>query len=160
VLADAWRPQWAASSTALVQTTAILMTAAAAALLAILVPPFARLFLRASRGHVEVRQHAESLFLRHALFSTRRRTAVLILISLFERRMEILADTGLRDCVTDADWQTIVARMAPRLRERRPFHALQEGVTAIESLLVSKGFTGRQVDVDELSNRTIEERGE
>lgn len=160
VLADASRPQWVTANTAIAHVMAILATGGAAALFSIFVPPFGRLFLRASRAHAEVRQYAESLFLRHALFASRRRTAVLMLVSLFERRIEILADEGLRARVTDEDWQTAVARMTPRLREGRAFHALQEGLAAVEELLASKGFRGEPGDVNEFSNRPIEERGE
>ena len=79
-------------------------------------PAFARLFLRAARRDVEVRQYAQSLFLTRGLFGTRDRTAVLILISLFERRIEILPDVGLHGRVSETDWQTVIARMTPHLR--------------------------------------------
>jgi putative membrane protein len=160
VLADAAWPQWVTANTARVHVMAMLAAGAAAALLAVFVPPFARLFLRRSRAHVEVRQYAESLFLRHALFASRRRTAVLVLVSLFERRIEILADEGLRARVTGAEWEAIVAQMAPRLREGRASHALQESLAAIDALLASKGFRAEAGDVDDLPNQPIQERGE
>ena len=159
VLADAAWPQWVTANTAMVHVMAILAAGGAAALVAVFVPPFARLFLRGSRAHVEVRQYAESLFLRHALFASRRRTAVLVLLSRFERRIEILADQGLRGRVADAEWEAIVARMAPRLREARPAHALQEGIAAIDALLGSKGLRAEAGDVDDLPNQPIQERG-
>jgi putative membrane protein len=158
VLADTAWPQWATSNAALIQATTILGAAAASALLAIFVPPFARLFLRATRRDLEVRQHAQSLFLTRELFKTRGRTGVLILVSLFERRVEILPDTGLHARVSEADWGSVVARMTPRLREARPFHALQEGLAALEDMLVSKGFQPG-ADPNELPDRPIEERG-
>lgn len=160
VLADAWRPQWTVSSTAILHAGVVLGAAAACALLAIFAPPFARLFLRPARSQVEVRQYAESLFLRHELFATRRRAGVLILVSLFERRIEIVADTGLRDRVTDGDWQAVIAGMAPHLRERRPADALRHALTACGALLESKGFAAAAGDQDVLSNRPIEERGD
>ena len=158
VLADTARPQWVTSHTALIQVTMILGAAAASALLTIFVSPFARLFLRATRRDLEVRQHAQSLFLTRELFKTRGRTGVLILVSLFERRVEILPDTGLHARVSEADWGSVVARMTPRLREARPFHALQEGLAALEDMLVSKGFQPG-ADPNELPDRPIEERG-
>ena len=159
VVADARAPQWTTAYSALLHAAAILLSAGAAALLAIFVPPFARLFLREAHSDVEVRHYAESLFLRHALFGTRRRTAVLIFISLFERRIEILADTGVAGRVTEVDWHGIIARMTPRLRERRPFHALEDALTAAESLLVSRGFAATPGDTNELPDRPIQERG-
>jgi putative membrane protein len=160
VLADAWRPQWSVSATAILHVGVVLGAAAACALLAIFAPPFARLFLRPARGQIEVRQYAESLFLRRGLFATRRRTAVLILISLFERRIEIVADTGFRDRVTDAEWQAVIATMSSHLRDRRPGDALREALAACAALLEAKGFAAVEGDLDVFPNRPIEERGE
>lgn len=158
VFADARWPQWVTASTALLQATIVLGVAAASALVAIAVPPFARLFLSTIRRDVEVRQYAQALFLTRELFKTRNRTGVLILVSLFERRVEIIADTGLHPRVSEADWQSVIARMTPRLREGRAFHALQEGLAALEELLLSRGFAP-DASANELVDRTIEERG-
>ena len=160
VAADAARPQWVTANTAIAHVMAILATGAAAALAAIFVPAFGRQFLRPSRTAVEVRQYAESIFLRHALFEARGRAAVLVLVSLFERRIEILADEGLRARAPGADWHAVVARMTPRLREGRTFHAMQEGLAAVEQVLVDNGCHGEAGLCDDLPNRPIEERGE
>ena len=159
VIADLWRPDWVTAGTALLHAVTILGVAAASALLAVFVPAFGRLFLRATRAEIEVRQHAQSLFLTRELFRTRQRTAVLVVVSLFERRIEILPDTGLHDRVTEADWSGVIARMTPRLREARPFHALQEGLAALEALLAAKGFQGDAARDNPLPDRPIEERG-
>ena len=158
VLADVRWPQWVTSHTALIHATTILGAAAASALLAVFVPPFARLFLRPTRRDLEVRQHAQSLFLTRELFKTRGRTGVLILVSVFERRVEILPDTGLHTRVSEADWGSVIARMTPRLREARPFQALQEGLAALADLLASKGFQPG-AGPNELPDRPIEEHG-
>jgi putative membrane protein len=160
VIADALWPHWTVSYTAVMHAIAILGAGAASALIAIFAPPFGRLFLRQSRIDSEVRQYAESMFLRRSLFATSRRTAILILISLFERRIEIVADEGCHPRVTLADWQAVIARMAPRLRERRPGDALREALTAVDALLQARGFTRGDGPADTLSNRAIEERGQ
>jgi putative membrane protein len=159
VVADLWRPEWVTSATALLHAITILGAGAVVALLAVFAPPFARLFLRTVRAEVEVRQRAQSMFLTREMFRTPERTAVLVLVSLFERRIEILPDTGLHDRVIDADWRAVIARMAPRLREARPFHALQEGLAAIEALLTARGFQGGESGENVLPDRPIEERG-
>ncbi len=158
VLLDARWPQWITSATPLIQATTILGVGAASALAAIASPPFARLFLGAARRDVEVRQYAQSLFLARELFATRGRTGVLILVSVFERRVEILPDTGLHARIAKADWDAVIASMTPRLGDARPFHALQEGLTTLDAVLVSRGFQPGD-DMNALANRTIEERG-
>jgi putative membrane protein len=147
------------SVTALVPTVVILGSGAIAALLAIFVPPFARLFLREARSHAEVKQYAESLFLRHELFRARGRTAVLILVSQFERRVEVLPDTGLRARVGEAEWRQVIDTMVPHLRETGPFPALEVGIAYVERLLASKGFHATPGTTNELPDRPIEESG-
>lgn len=152
VLAEAWRPEWVTADTTLLDTATVLGVAAACALAAVFVPPFARLFLGAHRRDLEVRQHAQSLFLTRELFATRSRTGVLILVSVFERRIEILPDTGLHARVSEADWRTVVGRMTPHLRESRPFHALEEGLGAAEAMLTAKGVLAAGAVANELSD--------
>lgn len=159
VMADAWKPQWVTSYTALVHGAVILLTGGSAALVAMFTPPFARLLLRRNRADIEVRHYAESLFFRRGLFRTRERTAVLILVSLFERRIEILADDGLNARVTAAAWDGVITRMTPHLRSERPFEALKEALDAVEGVLESRGFHATPEASDDLPNRTIEEQG-
>jgi putative membrane protein len=159
VIVDSLRPQWVTWETALVHAVTILGVAAAFAMLAVFVPGFGRLFLRDARSHLEVKQYAQSLFLKRELFRTEDRDAVLILVSEFERRIEILPDVGLHNRVTEIEWRRVVDAMAPHLRETRRSHALQAGLRTIEQLLVSKGFHGRGHGSNELPDRPIKERG-
>ena len=162
VVADLARPQWLTANVALVDTVTILGTGAASALLAVFVPAYARFFLRSTRRDAEVRRYAEALFLRHELFKTRERNGILILVSCFERKVEILADVGLHRRVSDAEWRPVIARMTPLLRERRFAEALQEGLAAVEELLAAKGLNAR-MDAgveNELPDRPIDEGGE
>jgi len=159
VLADFWVQPWLTSSTALLHAVAVLGSAAACALLAVFVPSFARLFLRGTRGHAAVNDHAQSFFLRHELFATHHRTGVLILVSRFERRVEILPDTGLHGRIGEAEWRQVIEAMTPYLREARAFHALEAGIAAVERLLVARGFNGNAGSTNELPSRPIEESG-
>jgi putative membrane protein len=159
VVADMVRPEWITASTALFHALTILLLGAAAALAAVFVPPFGRLFLRETRRDVEVRQYAESLFLKRGLFATLRRTAVLVLISLFERRIEILADTGFDGRIGEPDWHGVIARMTPRLKRNKAADALREGLSALEALLTARGFTAGEGGSNELPDRPIEEAG-
>ncbi len=159
VAVDAWRPDWVTGQTALTHAIAILGTAAIAALLAVFVPPFGRLFLRTARRETEVRQYAESLFLRREIFGTTGRTGILVFASLFERRVVILPDVGLRERVGHADWDRVISRMTDPLRRSRPAEALLAGLEETEALLVAKGFHTDVPAANALSNRPIEESG-
>jgi len=159
VLADWLRPDWTIGYAALLHAVAILGAGAAFALLVVFVPAFARLFLRPPRRDLEVRRHAESLFLKRELFRTRERNGVLLLVSLFERKVEILPDVGFRGRVSAAEWHQAIARMTPLLRGGRPADAMTEGLAAVEALLVAKGFSAQPGERNELPDRPIVERG-
>jgi putative membrane protein len=159
-LADYLRPAWVTTSTLVLHAVAVLGSGATLAALTILLPACARPFLRRTRADAEVRQFAESLFLRQGIFATRARTGLLLFVSLFERRIEIVADTGLNGRIGAADWNAVIARMTPHLRGRQPFAAMRDALTELEALLVAKGFTPAPDTTNELPNRTIEEAGE
>ena len=159
VLADAVHPAWVTASTAMLHAITILGAGAACALAAAFVSPVARLFLRGVRVQEEVRRYAESLFLRHALFATRERCGVLVLVSLFERRVEIVADSGFAGRVAAAEWHAVIARMTPHLRNRRPSDALRASIAAVEELLAARGYTAGGGG-NQLPDDVIEERGQ
>lgn len=159
VVADALRPQWLTADATLIDVMTILGFGAASALLAIFFPAYARLFLRSTRRDAEVRRCAEALFLRHELFKTRARNGVLILVSCFERKVEILADIGLNERVSESEWRSVIDRISPLLAQRRFADALLEGLAAVESLLAAKGFEATPGAEDELPDRPIDEGG-
>jgi putative membrane protein len=158
VVADTLSPRWSGAENALIFAVAMLGAGAVSALLAVVAPPYARLFLRASRRDLEVRHYAQAFFLRRELFATRGRTGTLLLVSLFERKVEILADVGLHARFDAADWRTVIDAMTPLLRERRCFGALEQGVARIEALLLAKGMTATRGG-NELPDRPIQETG-
>jgi putative membrane protein len=160
VTTDYLRPAWVTASTAVLHAFVILGAAALCALATIFLPGFARLLLRDVRAEAEVRQYAESLFLRRGLSTTRGRTGLLVLVSLFERRIEIVADTGFTARVTEAEWRAVIARMTPHFANARPFDGLRDALAAIEGLLTAKGFRAAPGAANELPDAAIEERGE
>lgn len=149
VLAAGFEAQWYAQRDALCHAIIMLGIGAASALAAVWIPAWARLFLRPSRRDVEVRQHAQAIFLTRELFATKERTGLLILVSRFERKIQLWPDVGLRERVSAAEWHTVIARMTPSLRAGRPSHALHEGLSAVEELLVHKGIVAAPRDNDE-----------
>lgn len=152
------RPAWPAQHAAVLLALAILGTGALCALLAVAMPAFARLYLDTARRDAEVRQYAASLFLARELFRTKGRTAILILVGVFERKVVILPDVGIRPQLGDEELRRAIVQMAPPLAAGRFAEALQAGLGALEALLAAKGCTGPARD--EIAREYIEETGE
>ena len=158
VVADALSPRWTGADSALIFAVAILGAGAVSALLAVAAPAYARLFLRATRRDLEVRHYAQAFFLRRELFATRGRNGILLLVALFERKVEILPDVGLHARFDRTDWRTVIDAMTPLLRERRCFGALQQGVGRLQALLLAKGMSAASGG-NELADRPVQETG-
>lgn len=146
----------------LLAVVALLGAGAVAALATVFFPPFARLLLDSARRDAEVRQYAESFFLARDLVRTRQRSAVLLLVGLFERSVVILPDSGVRARVDAAELAAVIARMTPSLAAGRIAPALLDGLDALETLLAAKGFAGAAGDGgdDEIGEEIFEEKGE
>ena len=155
VAIDVGRPDWLSARALLLQTLFILGGGALAGLAATRLPAFAKLFLSTARATIEARQCAESLFLTRQLFVTPRRDAVLVLVSQFERRVVIVPDTYCRGLVATAEWESVIAQMAPLLREGRFAEALTVGLAAVEALLVDKGIARPAGERDNLLPDTL-----
>ena len=158
VVLDAWRPEWATVHTTWFDVVPILAAGALSALGAITIPEYGRLFLDRVRSAGEVRQYAQSLFLERQLSRTRSRHGVLVLASLFERKVEIVADVGFDGRVDAAAWDEAIEAMTPLLAAARPAEALLRALERIEALLTARGFVAGGAG-SELSNRPIDEDG-
>ena len=142
-LADLANPAWTGAALVLTSVLLVLGAGAGCAVAAVFVPTVTRLFLRESRIALETEQYAKAQFLDRELFKTRERTTILLLVSLLERRVVILADAGLRPQATAADWQGVIGRMAAPLRAGRRVEAVLAGLDAIDELLGRLGIARR-----------------
>lgn len=156
-IGDVLRPDWVTSTTLLVSLATVMLVGAGVSLLAIFVPPFARLFLARARREVEVRQYAQAFFLERQLFRTRKRQGILILVARFERRVELIADIGFDGRIAAAEWGSVIPPMVPLLREGRADDALLAGLDALDALLASRGFAGDGQASNELPDATMHE---
>lgn len=151
-------PLASSGAAVLLAVVTVLAAGAGLALLCIVIPDFARLFLHAHRADVETRQYAESLFLSRQLFATRERQAVLLLISLFERRVVILPDTGLAKKINQENIENIIRRMRPSLADGRTAQALEAGLKKLEEIISAGAHL--EASSNELPDSIIEEKGE
>lgn len=135
---------------------AILAGGAVFALLTLLIPNFAKQFLSSHRAEVEVRQYAESLFLSRELFATRKRVGILVLVSLFERKVIILPDKGLNDQLKSDALQRIISAMTEFLKRGKITRAFESALEQLSQILESNV---QGTNKNELSDEIIEEKG-
>ena len=115
-----------------------------------------RPFLVGSKIDEEVYQRALQAFFSRDLHATRDRTGILVMASLFEQRVEILADTGINAKVSKDTWQGIVSDMIGTIKSGD----LTEGFcTAVGQCgeVLAKDFPGTHDNPDEISNKVIVE---
>ena len=149
-----WMPQTTLLTAAI---SATFLVGVLFALLTVGITGLARLFLTENRSQEEVRQYAESVFLDRGLFATSQRTGILVLVSMFERQVIILPDTGLQEFLSRETIEEIISGMAPILASGDVARALEEGLKGLEKILTGKIEDGSLPN--ELANDIIEEKG-
>lgn len=133
---------WVADSALAAHVLIIPGSGALLALLATLFLPVARLFVDAARREGEVMQFAQALFFRRGLDRTHARVGILLLVSLFERRVVILADEGFDGRIAASDWKALTSRIALLLRHAGTASAVRAGLDAMLALLLERGYRG------------------
>lgn len=115
-------------------------------------PPLRRRLAGASALEARVEQAAGREFLRHEVFRTRDRTGVLIYVSLFERRVAVLADEGVYRAVPRERWRELAESVAAGMKTRGAESVLLEAVASAGALVRELGPRRRADDVNELSD--------
>ena len=81
------------------------------------------------------RDRALTLFGKLRVWDTEHNNGVLIYLLLAEHAIEIVADRGLNRHVSPAEWQAIVAGMAPAFRDGHFEAGLNAAIDAVDALL-------------------------
>lgn len=115
-----------------------------------------RLFIARHEIDAEVEEAAVTSFFKNGVYRTRDETGILIFISLFERRVWVLADRGINRKVAQDQWDGIVARLITGIRQQRARDAICTAVAEIGELLATH-FPIREDDRDELTNLIVED---
>ena len=118
-------------------------------------PGLKRRLIHPAEMVAEVEEKALVAFLEHRLYQTRDATGVLILISLFERRVRVLADTGISTVVPQQEWDGIVATITAGIRAGKTCDALCTAIGRCGDLLAER-FPRKADDTDELPNLITE----
>ncbi len=119
--------------------------------------PFIRLLTPTDRMNHKVRLRAEHAFVQHAVAQTRERTGVLIMVSLLEHEIYVLADQPLYQRVPAERWSSVVGAAVSRLKTGDIVGGLCQSIQAC-GVLLAEVCPGRQGDnPNELSNELVQE---
>lgn len=119
------------------------------------IPAVKRRLIQPEEMTAEVREKALVSFLEHGLHETRDRTGILILVSLFERRVQVLADSGINRKVPERTWDEIVAIITAGLKQGDACSAICRAIERCGELL-QEHFPIKADDTDELPNLIVE----
>jgi putative membrane protein len=117
-------------------------------------PGIQRLFISQTEMDAEVREAAVVQFHRRGLHRTRERNGVLLYLSVFERRVRVLADRGISERIPEGFWQEAVDEAVAGIREGRPADAVCRCVERIARVLAEQ-FPMKPGDTDELANLLV-----
>lgn len=104
----------------------------------------------------EVRQKAIESFFYNNLHHTKERTGILIMISMLERRVEILADSGINMKVEKNTWNKVVKNLTKSIKSGSLANGFIESINECGNIL-TEHFPAEKENVDELSNEVIVE---
>jgi putative membrane protein len=117
-------------------------------------PALRRRIIPPAEMAAEVEEKALLAFLEHGLHRTRGETGILILISLLEHRVYVLADRGINAVVPPHTWDEIVATVTEGIRQGRTADALCAAIDRCGDLLQAH-FPRQADDTDELPNLIV-----
>lgn len=119
-------------------------------------PSIKRRLVRQSRMAEAVDQRSLAAFTAQGLHHTRGETGILILASLFEHRVEVLADRGINEKVPPGTWDQIVRIITVGLKSKNGCAAFCAAIDECSKIL-ARHFPRSPDDRDELKNKLVME---
>jgi putative membrane protein len=102
-----------------------------------MIPSLKRFFTTQAEMNYEVHRRSLESFHQHDLHSTADRTGVLILISSFEKRVVVLADSGINSKVDTHHWDEIVKSITTKIGENSFIEGLCNGIATCGKTLAT-----------------------
>ncbi len=102
----------------------------------------------------EVEEAAITGFFHEGLYRTRDGTGILIFISVFERRVWVLADRGINEKVKQGQWDEIVGMIIEGIKNNDQASAICKAIEEVGRTL-KEHFPIKVADMDELQNLII-----
>jgi len=154
ILGVRWFSGWggAAITEGMMPVLIVILTGASGAAIAQWIPAVKRRL--AGRGRLAIATHHRAMeaFVEKEVFLTRERTGILLFISLFEHRIEVVGDSGINAKVSPEDWTHIVAKIQNHMKEGNLTQGLVEGIQECGHLLEKAGVEIRHDDTNELAD--------
>jgi putative membrane protein len=98
-------------------------------------PIVIRWLVSKERMAMKVRLRAEHIFYQRGLHRTYGRTAVLILVSILERRVQILADQAINEKVPPGTWERLAQELTDGIKRGQPAEALCAAIMTSAEIL-------------------------
>ena len=117
-------------------------------------PSFKYLFLSKERKEAEIHKKAEQIFYQNHLDRTLDKTGILILLSLLERRIYILADEGIVSRIGIDGLKSYAKTAAKNIKKNNAETGILETIESFEKILKEE-FPPRKDNPNELSDRVI-----
>ena len=121
-------------------------------------PSVIRLVVSGDRMAQKVRLRAEQLFYQESLHHTNANTGILILISLLERRVQVLADRGINEGVPSGTWENLVQGIVEGIHQGRATDAICEAILRCGAFLAEVAPSRPGDNPNELPDQLREER--
>ncbi|MFH1152832.1 MAG: TPM domain-containing protein [Pseudomonadota bacterium] len=115
-----------------------------------------RLFISHREMEEEVEEAATTSFLQQGIHRTRDMTGILIFISVFERRVRVLADQGINAKVQKGQWDKIVHIIVDGIKRKNQAMAICHALREVGRIL-EEHFPIKPDDRDEIQNLIIKE---
>ena len=121
------------------------------------VPRVIRLVTSRERLAHKVTLRAEQAFYKHGLHNTKGHTGILILVSLLERRVHVLADKGINDRVPAGTWDGLVNGILAGIGTGQATDAICAAIAKCGVLLTQVSPAGSGDNPNELPDTLIQE---
>lgn len=103
-----------------------------------------------------VMQRAETAFLQREIFNTGKRIGILLFISELERKVIILADSGINKLVPGEEWQKIVDDLIRHIKSKETAQGIVNAIDQCTELLVKNGIENDETAGNQLPDGLIE----
>lgn len=110
-----------------------------------------RLIVSKKNMQQKVKERALRHFMESGVYNTKDRTGILIFISILEKRVELLADSGINEKIPPEKWQSIVDNIIEGIKKKNVTSHLIESINECGELL-AQHFPIQPDDINELSD--------